>query len=103
MITMHLHQLRAFQATTVAACAATLFAVTASASPRVVSDPAATARERYGIARLEAALRAAPENGRVVVAVRSSPLLAAYGDLPQFAPGLLEAFRLKREPDAWIV
>jgi len=107
MSTMELHQLRACQAAArgaaVAICAATLFAVTASASPRVVSDPAATARERYGIARLEAALRAAPENGRVVVAVRSSPLLAAYGDLPQFAPGLLEAFRLKREPDAWIV
>jgi hypothetical protein len=67
------------------------------AASHVVTDSHATARERYAADRLRDVLSQIPgaENVTIVVAQRSSPLLA-HEKLARFSPGASEAFRLHR-------
>ncbi|MGB6546772.1 MAG: hypothetical protein WBE97_14230, partial [Candidatus Acidiferrales bacterium] len=62
--------------------------------------------EKYGAERLAEVLQSitapAPDDAKVIVAVRDSPVLAHY-PLAQFWPGATEAFLLKRIGNTWIV
>jgi hypothetical protein len=79
----------------------------ASAAVRVTLDPAATPREKYGAARLEAALDSPgvrpPGHGRIIAAVRTSTLFGGYSGLPEFNGSDSEAFHLRRAGDNWLV
>ncbi|MGC1186174.1 MAG: hypothetical protein WA871_02170 [Candidatus Acidiferrales bacterium] len=80
--------------------------VAAFASVPVITTPNATPREKYGAERLAEVLQSitapAPDDAKVIVAVRDSPVLAHY-PLAQFWPGATEAFLLKRIGNTWIV
>ena len=79
----------------------------AVAAVPVTMDPAATPRERYGIAQLESTLASpgvqAPKQGRIVAAVRTSSLFAGYSGMPDFKASESEAFHLRRAGNDWLV
>ena len=83
-----------------------MFPLAALASVPVITAPNATPRERYGAERLSGVLQSitaqTPDDAKIIVALRNSPLLAQY-PLAQFWPGATEAFLLKRVGDTWIV
>lgn len=80
-----------------------LVAASAHAAVQIVSDPHATPREQYGAARLQPAVEAIAGAGRIVAATRSSAIFAEFGELPAFAAGSTEAFRLRRAGNAILV
>jgi hypothetical protein len=70
----------------------------------VAGDSRATPRESLGLERLRNALQPVTRAGaRVVAAVRSSAALSAFPDVPPFAAGSAEAFRLLRRGNMWLV
>ncbi len=73
----------------------------------VITDPAATPREKYAAARLKDALTksgvALPSGTRIVVGVRSSPLFAGAQSLPTFPDRTSEAFAWKRANSDWLI
>lgn len=80
----------------------------AGVSPDLIRAEALTSpREQHGIARLRAAVSAAPhqpgQGARIIVGRRSSKLFVGYPDVPAFAPGQTEAFLLKRIGNDWLV
>jgi hypothetical protein len=74
-----------------------------AAAVRVITDPQAAPRELFGAARLRAAVDRLAGEARIIAATRPSPLFAEFPDLPGFAAGSGEAFRLRRVRDAWLV
>lgn len=73
------------------------------ASVQVITDPHATPRELFGASRLRAAVASIGGQGRIVAAIRSSSLFAEFPEVPRFAAGTSEAFRLRRIRDTWLV
>ena len=78
-----------------------------AAALRVSLDAAATPREKYGAAQLEAALAAPevrlPASAHVIAAVRRSALLASHTGLPVFGASDSEAFHLRRAGNDWLI
>jgi hypothetical protein len=84
-----------------------LFITPSRASVRIVLDPHATPRENYGAAELTVVFDShgfhLPKTGRVIAAVRTSRLFAAYPSLPPFDAGESEAFLIRRAGRDWLV
>lgn len=84
----------------------TIFPALVSASVEVITAKDASPREKYGAERIRAALADMPSlsasQGKILVAVRDSSLLANY-ELPHFWPGATEAFALRKTGSVWIV
>jgi len=78
-----------------------------AAAVSVVTDPAATPREKYAASRLEEALEksraALPSGFRILAGVRSSALFAHAESLPDFPAGTSEAFVWKRQNNDWLI
>lgn len=66
-------------------------------------DPQASPAERYGAARLEAALAGLSTSAEVIAATQSSAMLSEFGVRAQFTPGQTEAFRILRKQNRWFV
>lgn len=79
----------------------------AAPAATVITDPAATPRELYGVSRLTDAVAKAveslPAGSRILAGTRSSSLFANTASLPAFSDGATETFRLQRVGNDWLV
>ena len=73
----------------------------------VVIVPDASPREQFGADELRSVLGStpvdAPENAEILIGQRSSRLFDNFSNIPAFAPGASEAFRLLRRGNQWLV
>lgn len=99
-----LHSARRYPIAFLALLLLALSSAAIAAPVRILTDAHATPREKYGAERLRATVADmdAPANTRILLAVRTSPLLDHY-QVAQFWPGATEAFILRRVGNTFIV